>query len=247
MKTGHGSLPRIDVLNLLSKYAGYADWSDFVYKNNSDHPLLRVKSGNGYFIIIPLLVVGVMAVLFLLFKLFNTREYTFCFYDSDTKEPIIQQMIEVNLINDHESPINYLCDPQGCFTLKTDQSVIRMVVNTPYYRNDTIRRTLKKFNRYESIGLKVNDYAMMIRYFSAMNVENWQNRRVKLNEMFDDGAMIYQVHHDHQATGMELYNKAEFIDKLTMPARSLKNIEILDTKYVGDKISVMRFRISDKP
>lgn len=30
MKADRGKLPRIDVLNLLSKYVGYADWNDFV-------------------------------------------------------------------------------------------------------------------------------------------------------------------------------------------------------------------------
>jgi len=30
IKSENRSLPRIDVLNLLSKYAGYANWNDFV-------------------------------------------------------------------------------------------------------------------------------------------------------------------------------------------------------------------------
>lgn len=246
MKTGHGSLPRIDVLNLLSKYAGYADWNDFVFKNGGDQALLPVISGNRYFIIVPLLVIGVMGLLVLLFKMMNTREYMFCFYDTDTRDPITNTHIEVSLLQADESPVNYLCSLDGCFTLKTDQSVIMMVVNSPYYRNDTIRRVLKKFNRNEKIGLRANDYAMMIRFFSEMNVKDWENRRTKLNEIFDDAAMIYQVHSNQKATGLELYTKWEFIDKLTMPSQSLKHIEILDTKYVGDRISVMRFRISDK-
>ena len=33
MKSGRDKLPRIDTLNLLSRFAGYADWNDFVYKN----------------------------------------------------------------------------------------------------------------------------------------------------------------------------------------------------------------------
>jgi len=44
---------------------------------------------------------------------------------------------------------------------------------------------------------------------------------------------------------MELFTKWEFIDKMTMPSHSLKNIEILNTKYFGDKIVVLRFRITD--
>jgi hypothetical protein len=121
-----------------------------------------------------------------------------------------------------------------------------MVVNTPYYRNDTIRRTLKKFNPYETIGLQANEYALMIKYFAEENVTDWQKRRQKLDEMFDEGAMIYQVLDDKKATGMDLYTKWEFIDKMTMPSQSLKNIEILNTKFIGDRIAVLRFRTSEK-
>jgi len=42
--------------------------------------------------------------------------------------------------------------------------------------------------------------------------------------------------------GMELYTKWEFINKLTMPANSLKHIEILDTRYIDDRIIMLRFR-----
>ncbi len=242
MKGENASLPRIDVLNLLSKYAGFVDWNDFVYKNSNGVSEARIRSGNRYFIYVPLLVIGTMLAFFLLFKLFNTREYTFCFYDAVTKEPIINNMIEVSILEDAESPVNYLCTPDGCFTFRTDRSYIRMVINSSYYRRDTISRTLKKFNREETVGLQANEYALMLRYFSEMNVEDWQNRRMKMDEMFDESAMIYQVHNDKRATGMELYTKWEFIDKMTMPSQTLKNIEILDTKFVGERIMLLRFR-----
>jgi hypothetical protein len=242
MKSTQGSLPRIDVLNLLSKYTGYADWNDFVYKNNGKKPFPVLRSGNQYFVIVPVLVICIMGILYLLFLLFNTREYNFCFYDITTNEPITNSMIEVSLLMEDESPLLYLCDTNGCFMLKTDRSIIRMVVNTPYYKADTIKRVLRKFNSQETIGLRANEYALMLRYFSEMNVADWQKRRLKMDEMFDDAAMIYQVHNDKNSTGMELYTKLEFIDKMTMPAQSLKNIEILDIKYIGERIMVMRFR-----
>jgi hypothetical protein len=53
--------------------------------------------------------------------------------------------------------------------------------------------------------------------------------------------MIYQLF-DNEAAGLELYNKWEFINKLTLPSKSLKDIEILDTRYVGSKITLIRFR-----
>ena len=245
MKSNTVTLPRIDVLNLLSKYVGYADWSDFVYRNGGLKRKAAVSSGNRYFIIVPVLVIGVLGIFLLINKLLSTREYQFCFYDSGTKEPVTNTRIEVSILLDGESPVNYLCNPDGCFTLRTDQSVIRMVVNSPYYHNDTIKRTLKKFNRKETIGLRANEYALVLKYFSEKNVEDWQKRRQKLEQMFVDDAMICQVMHDKRGTGMELYTKREFIDKMTMPSRTFKNIEVLSTRYIGERIAVLKFRISD--
>ena len=46
----------------------------------------------------------------------------------------------------------------------------------------------------------------------------------------------------HQRTlGMEMYDKWEFIDKISVPSRNLRQIEILDTEYSQDQIVIMRF------
>jgi hypothetical protein len=256
MKSESKSLPRIDVLNLLSKYAGYTDWNDFVFKNGGESSRPMISSGNRYFLIVPVVVIGIMGIFLLMNKLISNREYTFCFYDAYTKDPIgnvnnnsnsnDNDKIEVSIILDNESPVSYLCGPDGCFTMKTDRSFIKMVVNSPYYRSDTITRTLKKFNTDETIALQVNEFALMLKYFSEMNTEGWQKRRMVMDKIFSDDAMIYQVMDGKSGTGMELYSKWEFIDKMTMPSHSLKNIEILDTKYIGEQIAVMCFMTSDK-
>ena len=41
---------------------------------------------------------------------------------------------------------------------------------------------------------------------------------------------------------MEIYNKNEFINKLTIPSGSLKDIEVIDTQYTDGKITYLRFR-----
>ena len=53
-------------------------------------------------------------------------------------------------------------------------------------------------------------------------------------------AQIVQVYPTAQI-GVEIYNKEEFIDKMTMPLKSLKNIEILETKHSEDGIIYVRF------
>ncbi len=251
MKSSNLSIPRIDMLNLLSRYAGYANWDDFVFKNreiisNEPPPVYSRTHANRLFILVPLLALVIVCMFYGLFRLFNTREYRFCFYDADTKEPITNSRIEVVLMLEGESPVYSIVFPDNCFLLKTDKSLIRMVVKAPYYRSDTIKRIVRKMNRDEMVMLHADDYALMIHYFSMMKVDDWEKRKKHLEAMIDNEAMIYQVVNNREATGMALYNKQEFIDKMTMPTGSLRNIEIFGSQFRNGKIMVLRFRINDQ-
>ena len=256
MKSAGQSVPRIDMLNLLSRYAGYLNWDDFVFRNSETSDIkagegfLRAgtasKNPNRYFIIIPLLAIAIVLIFYGLFRLFNTREYRFCFYDADTREPIADTRIEVTLLSEGESAVRRMATPDGCLLLKTDKSKIKMVVNAPYYRVDTFTRIVKKLDHEEIVMLHADDYALMIHYFSMMKVDDWVKRRGRLEAMIDDNALICQVFNDRDATGMALYDKQEFIDKMTMPTGSLKNIEVLASQMEKGKIKVLRFRINAK-
>lgn len=244
-KSESKSLPRIDVLNIMSSFVGFVNWDDFVFKNRPKTPLrIPVSKGNRVFLIVPLIVVLIMATLFVVFKFLNSREYRLSFYDVHTQEVISGNRIQVTQISDKESPKSFLSDSSGIVVLKTDESVVKLVVKAPYYKTDTISRILRKFDQDQKIGLQANDYALIIHYFSVMNVDDWQKRRNYLGQIIDNRAIIYQVLNGNDSPGMALYNKTEFIDKLTMPSSSLKHIEVLDTKFKDDKIMVLRFRLN---
>ena len=240
MKSSNSKLPRIDILNFLSKYVGYKNWEEFKLKNGNATIKIPPDNSNRVFYLVPLIMLVAVAVFYLIFKSMYTQEYTFCFYDNDTKEPIVNNIIEIGVLSDNESPVNYLCNKDGCFNIKTSRRILKFVVETPCYHPDTIVRTLNKFNRTENVKLKIDDYAIMIQYFSNSNVKDWIKRRENLNEMFSDSAKIFQVLEG--TIGMEIYNKWEFINKLTLPASSLRDIEILDTKYGDEKITHLRFK-----
>lgn len=242
MKSEKAILPRIDILNLLSSYVGYANWNEFRYKNaDQDTGTEAPVKANRYFIYVPALVLTIMVVLFFVFKVFSTREYRFRFFDADTTEPVTNSVIEVSVLPEGESPVSYLCGPDGSFSLKTEKASIRFIVESPYYQTDTIFRLLDKFNRDETVRLRPDNYAMMIKYFSTGNVVDWQKRRGQLNRIIADSAVIFQVF-GKESVGAELYNKPEFINKLTLPSSGLKNIEIFDTRYQDGKIILIRFR-----
>lgn len=244
VKSANLSLPRIDALNMLSKYAGYINWDDFKFKNTGQIAVNQnTNQSNNVFVKVPLLLLAVIIILFAVYKLMDTQNYIFTFIDADTGEPIVNGNIQVDLLLNNESPVNYFCDRQGSFALRTDQSKIKLAVKSPYYYADTVDRMLKKFNHSEKIKLRADAYALMICYFSQTNVEAWQKRRDQLNKIFSDHAMIYQVPDQKDGTGLELYNKLEFIDKLTMPASSLKHIEIIDSRYENGQIAILRFKV----
>jgi hypothetical protein len=248
IKGNHPTLPRVDMLNLLSRFAGYRNWDDFCFHNrtnpdNVERISQKEVGANKYFLVVPLIAIAVVAVFYGIFMIFNTREYQFEFVDADTREPITGKKISVTLLDDKESPLILMANDQGRLSYKNDESRIRMVVSAPYYRTDTIERIVKKFNQKETIFLHANDYALMIHYFSEVKVDDWKRRRERLEAMIGESAQISQIIGSSKNPGLILYTRDEFIDRMTMPVGSLQNMEILDTRFRDDKIISMRFRI----
>lgn len=241
-KTYHEKLPRIDLLNILSRYAGYTDWSDL--RNANKDKIVQITSltgSNKTFYILPAIALLVFIMVWFVIKIGSTATYKFCFIDKLSKEPIRSTRIDVEIILENESPIHLPCDQEGCFTYKTSAPKLKFLVKAPYYFPDTVTRLLEKSRKFEEIPLQIDNYALMINYFSNSRIKDWEKRREQLDRIFVDSAYIYQVF-SKNAMGMELYNKEEFIDMLTFPTSSLKNIEIIDIVYNNNKISIIKFK-----
>ncbi|HRG51255.1 MAG TPA: hypothetical protein PLL00_00345 [Bacteroidia bacterium] len=260
IKSKGEKMPRIDMLNMLSAYAGYQDWRDFTNQKGSftnervesevknevkpiDEPekkpgiLKTEKKPSKKYLQWTLLSVAISVMIILLFGN-ATKKYHCCFTDLNGRPPVPNAKLEVKLIKAGESPVVIKCDERGCFEVNSNQDQLQFLVNSPYYKPDTIVRVLEK-DLNEEIKLQTNDYALMIHYFSTAKLKDWRQRRLQLEDMIAADAKIFQVYVD--GTGMELYNKKEFIDKLTMPLKSLKNIEIIETHYNKNQLSLVRF------
>lgn len=242
IKDENSKLPRIDILNLLSRYAGCRDWQDFKAKNEIPATAQIIKSRRFNYkwvlagiILLPLAVVA--------YQFIGPTTYHFYFLDADKKTLLSNQPIDIMLLYDGQSPEHIQCT-NGCFTIRTTNPKIRFVVKAPYYKTDTITRLLN--NKHENIPLQTNDYALMIHYFSKAKKNDWMKRRKQLDLMIAENARIFQIY-NIENVGMELYNKQEFINKLTMPVESLQDIEVIETIYTGAKISMLKFRQIDKP
>ncbi len=253
--TENERLPRIDMLNLLSEYAGFRNWQDFVFRQNKREEIAEpeailppaekappAKAFRLRPIVLSVLVLGLFSMAFLLVSQLSQTaiRYEICFVDADTGKKIEDaEKIEVIWLKENESPISMNCDEEGCLVLKGARGKVKLVVQAPYYRRDTLLRILPSDMEGEQIALKTDDYALMIHLFSTANIKDWKNRRKQLDEMFSDEAKIFQL---YQGMGVEMLNKEEFIDKLSFPLESLKQIEVLETVYdKKNKIIALRF------
>lgn len=246
-------LPRIDMLNLLARYVGAEDWQDFLSRTTVDskpevlakEPTIAKKTRRPTFLLpVGILILGGM---FLLVSFFDkTERYQFCIVDQDDGMPIVAQNIEVFLLKEGESPLPLKVDSLGCLFIETsEEQLMTLKIQALYYQPILIQRAFKSAKMQETIALKKDDYALMIHYFSTNKMEDWKERRAQLDLMLSAEAQIIQIH-NKTGGGMALYNKEEFINKMTMPIKSLKNINILETKYEGKQIVEIRFVQNEK-
>ncbi len=229
-------LPRIDMLNMLSRYVGFDNWQAF--KNAHTATVKKGKKGSSFkkFFWFFLLIL-ILATAKYIFSTKNTFE--FCFVDEDKYE-MVPTVLDIKILQNDESPIYLKTDSLGCFSYTTKEKIVQFVVQSPYYKTDTIIRTIDAHTN-RVIKLHTDDYALMLYYYSNGKVNDWKKRRRQLKNLIADNAKIYQVF--SHAIGVEVYSKDEFINKLTTPTSSLQKIKIVDKSLQNGKIVTLKFMI----
>jgi hypothetical protein len=263
IKSKGEKLPRIDMLNMLSRYAGYRNWNEFVSKKKGlpveeeaeevvperegespDAAPAPVRKRNLWlYLLIGAAVLVAMIALNLKLQP-PLKTYKGHLIDITGAIPADPAKIEVVVFKDKESPLIINCDSTASFKIESQEGKIKFLVRSPYYSTDTITRLLNTPGMTENIRVRTDDYALMIHYFSTSNINDWKKRRTQLDDMIMEDAKIYQVFEN--SIGMELYNKDEFVNRLTMPLKSLKNIEIIETNYVNGRIKALKFKLNTK-
>jgi len=238
-KNSPEKLPRIDVLNLLSLYAGYTNWEEFKITHSDfiiDQKSEKKKTSMSNLLLGALLFLGVvLAVVF--YNQSNT--FTFCLVDEDQKTAL-QGAANIEILIPNESSVFQQSDSEGCFSHNTSRAEIRFVVQSPYYKTDTIVRSISE-NKNTRVPMRTDDYALMLKYYSDGNLADVEKRRTQLENLIDETAQIYQVFPN--VTGIELYSKKQFVNKMTIPTSALKNLHILDKEYANGKITKLKFII----
>ena len=205
-------------------------------KKHSKTIILNQKrqSVKKYLWLLPFILIFIIA--YYQFKAENN--FHFCFVD-DTKNEAISTYLDIKVLQEHESPTYLKTDSLGCFIYNSAEKKVKFVVQSPYYKTDTIVKTINS-NSNSTVKLHTDTYhALMLHYYTNGNIKDLEERKVQLKNLIADDAQIYQVFKAN--IGIEIYSKNDFINKLTIPTNSLKNISILERSYQDGKIVKLKF------
>jgi len=243
-------LPRLDMLDLLSTYVGSENWETFV-SSHFDLPY-SVNSANAGIgklrkALIGFLLLALISGLIIYYQQIwsTSAEITHRLILSapDGSQTYVLKDIKLKLLVEKETPRVMDLDSTNAVTFKGNKS-IELVISGPYIKTDTVIRSFTGGASEEKLIIEPDNYALLIHHMSSVELTNWEEKEEQLNMIFANDAQVYQVMPGDQL-GMELYNKQQFIRKLIFPVNNLKNIQIIDVVYSGDKISKLKFVSND--
>ncbi|KAB2810076.1 hypothetical protein [Phaeocystidibacter luteus] len=221
LKNTNDKLPRIDVLNLLSEYAGFKNWDAFIFEAPAE--VKRSRFG-------PWLAVfgGVIAAAIGVSMWLGNRDSTpvLTFIDAYTQEPV-----DANSLTFTSTVGKRLQYSKG--RIEADS----VVVDGAYYKEKKVGIVSNKDTL--TVTLFPDDYALMLNFFSRSITEDFEKRRAQLLSAIHPDAKIFQSH--PELSGIELLNREEFIYRLTLPINQLRNLDIQDIVYKDEKIYRLRF------
>lgn len=96
-KNSSEKLPRIDILNILSQYCDYQNWSDF-RSNHQTISIVKTKKSFPKWLMISVISLGVVLTFYAFFLKTNT--FNFCFIDQDRDQPITHIPVDIVILNE---------------------------------------------------------------------------------------------------------------------------------------------------
>lgn len=243
LKISHNEkLPRIDTLDLLARFVGHASWEAFCFAQ------ARAPWNNRRAWSVGLSLLGLL----LLLGAFSwwpkpENELTLCFVDALRQQAITEVPVSVGVWVDGKMVDQHQVeDGQSCVEINIKNHDVSALISTaPYYFPDTIlAESLLRTDKRE-VYLQADDYALMIHYFSNSKVADWKKRRQQLQQIFAEEAVIYQVDPAGRY-GMDILNKTEFINRMTIPINTLRAVEVLQSTYLDGQIIELRFTVKEQ-
>lgn len=225
-------LPRKDMLDIFSRFVGFSDWNEFVFKNqpeeisveNEIRPEIQAEKhlNRKWFWLLLLPVFG-LGIYFGLKK--KTEVRTVEIQNQFTKEPVPDRDVEAYKVSENEK-----------IPVKVENSKIeigekdeKIVIESPYFEKKEI--DVSKSN--ETIFLEPEDYSMVLKNYIHSDLKDWEDRKEKLDKILSNDLEVIVLLKDN--LGAEYLNKKEFSGKLIVPTSETKKMKILKIEMNDQK------------
>lgn len=214
-------LPRKDMLDIFSRFVGFSNWEEFVYKNQIENKVESNKKENSrrkfsknhfLLVLIPFLAFGV----YLLPKK-EPKPKVFEIKNELTKDLISSEEIQVYTINNEEKIPVETEDSR----IEIQENDEKIVIESPYFETKVVNPSKTE----DQILLKPEDYAMVLKNFIQSDLKNWENRKEKLDKILSDELEVIVMLKNN--LGAEYLNKEEFAGKLIIPTSETKRMKVL--------------------
>jgi len=231
----NSKLPRKNMLHVLCRFVGVSSWDEFIYDPLATNAVIVSKdvtnrSKRGYFWGIGsgflLLALGY----FLWPEKKVTKMPPVKLQNQYTQETV--DSTEVQVFDATNTTAVKPMTPQQ-FEAKVREKPLKVLVKSPFYKDTIVQIPPSSSVQTPTVvALQPDDYAMMVKAFLKADITDWQKRKTQLQHILSEDLEVVVMLKG--GLGAEFYNKAQFVQKLTIPTPVLKRWEIVDIKNEPD-------------
>lgn len=212
-------LPRKDMLDIFSKFVGYSDWNEFIFKHQNKETNFRNSSKKYYkwigFLIVILGLIGVGVYLFPIQPKFNSK--TISLKNEFTKAPVNLEEIDIYTVKDSVKETVEVIDSK----IEVSENNELIIIESPYFEKQEVQINESK----SEILIKPEDYALVLKTFIDSDLKDWESRKEKLNKILADSLEVIVLTKEN--LGAEYLNKKEFSEKLIIPTSETRKMKII--------------------
>jgi len=228
-------LPRKNMLHVLCRFVGVSSWDEFIFESDTAQhavasSVVVSRSKRGYAWLIGIGVLLLIVTYFLWTKEKEANIPSVKLQNQYTKETVDSSEVQV-----YDATNTTAVKPmtQQQFEDKVRENPLTVLVKSPFYK-DTIVQIPQSSSVQTPpvVALQPDDYAMMVKAFLKADITDWQKRKTQLKQILSEELEVIVMLKD--GLGAEFYNKAQFVQKLTIPTPVLKRWEIVDIKNEPD-------------
>jgi hypothetical protein len=228
-------LPRKNMLHVLCRYVGVSSWDEFIFEPLAANPTAVSKEvanrpKRGYFW---LMGIGVLLMAVAYFLWSHKKEANMPpvkLQNQYTKEAVDSS--EVQVYDATNSAAVKPITPQQ-LEEKVREKPLAVLVKSPFYKDTIVQIPPSTSVQTPTVvALQPDDYAMMVKAFLKADITDWQKRKTQLQHILSEDLEVVVMLKG--GLGAEFYNKAQFVQKLTIPTPVLKRWEIVDIKNEPD-------------